>query len=63
MYQGSGKWSYGGPGKTPSKSDYVELSEDIVYVTNIPMGVTSKDLHEIFEVFGEIGFCRLQIDN
>ena len=60
---GSGHWSYGVPSKIPKTSEYAEISDQIVYVANVPIGVTSKHLDSIFKGFGQIVFCRLQIDN
>ena len=40
-------------------SEYFEISDQIVYVTNIPNGIASKDLDSIFKGFGKIDFCLL----
>ena len=63
VFEGSGKWSFGVPAdKHIDRSQYNGISDQIVFVTKIPLGVQSIDIDGIFSEYGQVTFCRLRID-
>ena len=63
VFDGSGKWSYSlGYGEKVSPKLYDSISEEIVFVTNVPKGISSLEVDGIFSQYGEIKFCHVRID-